>query len=127
VENLALGEGREEFIEAAECFLDRFSDKEHAIFGERIIFETLKQMMSNGGYWFGLAIQDIYNFEYLFWDNLFPISHTLTENEAIDLVFKSPQHESAEEIIQKKLQENDEYMNELETLKVLPALWCYSS
>ena len=126
VENLALGEGREEFIEAAECFLDRFGEKEWAIFGERIISETLKQMMSNGGYWFGLAIQDIYNFEYLFWDNLFPISHRLTENEAIDLVFKSPQHQSAEEIVQKKLQENVEYMNELETLKVLPALWCYA-
>lgn len=126
VENLALGEGREEFMEAAECFLDRFGEREWAIFGERIMSETLKQMMSNGGYWFGLAIQDIYNFEYLFWDNLFPISHRLTENEAIDLVFNSPQHRLAEEIIQRKLQENVKYMDELETLKVLLALWCYA-
>jgi hypothetical protein len=125
VENLALGEGREEFIEAAEYFLGCFGEKEYAIFGERIFSDTLKQMMSNGGYWFNLAIQDIYNFEYLFWDNLFPISHRLSESEAIDSVFNSSQHQSAEEIIERKLQENVEYMIELEILKVLPILSCY--
>src|SRR5436190_501138 len=58
VENLALGEGREEFIEATECFLNRFGETEFVIFGEKTISETLKHMMSNGGFWFGLAIQD---------------------------------------------------------------------
>jgi hypothetical protein len=119
VENLALGEGRNEFIEAADCFLDHLSDREYAIVGDRTVSKTLQQMMSNGGYWFGLAIQDIYCFEYLFWDNLFPISHRLTEDEAIDTIFNSPQHPMADEIVRLKLQENIAYVNELEVLKVL--------
>jgi hypothetical protein len=51
VENLALGEGQGEFIEAAECFLDDFGKKEYSIFGKKTISETLKQMISNGGYY----------------------------------------------------------------------------
>jgi len=81
--------------------------------------KTLKEMMSNGGYWFGQTIYDIYNFEYLFWDNLFPISYGMSEEKAIDLIFNSPEHQSAEEIIQRKLKENAEYMNKLQTLKVI--------
>lgn len=119
MEELALGIGRDEFIEAARKFLDHLGDKEYSIFGQRTMSKTLKEMMSNGGYWFSQAIYDIYNFEYLFWDNLFPISYRMSEENAIDLIFNSPEHQSAEEIIQRKLKENAEYMNKLQAVKVI--------
>jgi len=76
-------------------------------------------MISSGGYWFGQAIHDIYNFKYLFWDNLFPLMHEMTEAEAIRLVFEDTQHKSAEEVIKNKIEENTDYVNQLKDLKVL--------
>lgn len=77
-------------------------------------------MMPNGGYWFCQAIHDIYNFEYLFWDQLFPVSYRMSERNAIDNVFNSPEHQSAEETIQRKLKEHEGYMDKLQALKVIP-------
>ena len=119
MEELALGEGRDDFLDAAEKFLHHLGEKECSTFGERTISIMLKEMMSNGGYWFGQAIQDIYNFEYLFWDNLFPAVHRMSERDAIDLVFNSPEHRSAEETIQRKLRQNDEYKEKLRVFRVI--------
>jgi hypothetical protein len=119
MEELALGNGQDEFFKAAGIFLDRLGDKECSIFGERTMSKMLKETMSNGGYWFGQAIHDVYNFEYLFWEKLFPVSYRMSEQKAIDDVFGSPEYESAGETIQKKLKENEEYMNKLQALKVI--------
>jgi len=119
MEELALGNGPDEFFKAAGVFLDCLGDKECSTFGERTMSKMLKEMMSNGGYWFGQAIHDIYNFEYLFWDKLFPVSYGMSEQNAIDDVFNSPEHQSAEGTIQKKLKENAEYVNKLQELKVI--------
>ena len=67
-------------------------------------------MMSNGGYWFGLGIQEIYDFEYLFWDNLFPISYNIFENEAVDSIFNGPLSSLMKETIEQKPRENSDYM-----------------
>jgi hypothetical protein len=69
------------------------------------VSEVLKQMLPSGGYWIGQSIHDIYNFEYLFWDNLFSLTHEMTEDEAIRFVFENPRHQWAEELIKRKIKE----------------------
>lgn len=119
IHDLALGTGRKEFLETSTEFLDRLCDKVSPHLRTGTLSKLLKQMLSSGGYWFGQAIHDIYNFEYLFWDNLFPLTYEMTEAEAIRLVFENPHHQSAEEMIKKKIEENRDYVNELRVLKVL--------
>jgi hypothetical protein len=118
VDELALGEGRDQFFAAVDVFLDRLREKEVSIPPEMHLSTTLKQLMSNGGYWFGLAIQEIYTFEYLFWDNLFPISWDVSENKAIDSIFTGPSAAFAEEIVAQKLREYAEYSKTLQALIV---------
>jgi hypothetical protein len=120
LEELVLGIGREEYLEAVNEFLICLDQKERSLPAEQRICTTIRGMMSNGGYWFGLGIQEIYNFEYLFWDNLFPISHNISEDEAIDSVFNSPLGTLANEIVELKLLENNDYLIRLQALKVSP-------
>ena len=56
MEELALGNHHDEFFKVAGIFLDRLGDRECSIFGERTMFKMLKEIMSNGGYWFGQVI-----------------------------------------------------------------------
>jgi hypothetical protein len=80
MEELALGNGQDKFFKAAGIVLDRLGDKEYSIFGERTMSKMLKEMMSNERYWFGQAIHDIYKFEYLFWEKLFPVSYRMSSD-----------------------------------------------
>jgi hypothetical protein len=123
LEDIALGEGRSEFLAAANIFLDCLGEKERSIQAENRLSETQKEMMSNGLYWFGIAMHEIYCFEYLFWDNLFPVSFTVSENEAIDSVCNGPERSLVEEIAKRKERENAKYLEELEALKVTNQLF----
>jgi hypothetical protein len=120
LEESALGEGREEFLEAANEFLLRLDQKERSLPEEQRLCTRIREMMSIGGHWFGLGIQDIYNFEYLSWDNLFPISYNNSEHEAVDSIFNGPLGSLANEIVDQKLRENTDYLMKLQTLKVVP-------
>jgi hypothetical protein len=122
LDEIALGDGRDEFVTAAHIFLDCLERKERSLPPDKRLCSTLKGMMCDGGYWFGLAIQDIYTFEYLFWENLFPAYFVISEEEAIETVFKN--NPASENIIQQKLRENDEYQRQLQSFKVLPRGRC---
>jgi len=118
ISKLAQGEGMQSFVEAVGIFLSCHQERERRLRGCTEMTGRMRNSLTNGTFWFGHAIQNIYTFEYLFWDNIFPYAFAATEEVAIESVLNSPMHRNAQEILRGKMAQYDEYQKQLSNLKV---------